>query len=100
MDSEFQMLDEVVVTALGIRKETKSLGYSVTKVDGREFSTSRESNFMNSLVGQVAGLDIGSVGSGPGSSTRVTIRGNPSIAGENQPVYVIHGRPMENTNVG
>lgn len=100
LTSDSQMLDEVVVTALGIRKETKSLGYSVTKVDGKEFSTVRESNFMNSLVGKVAGLDIGSVGSGPGSSTRVTIRGNTSIAGDNQPLYVINGIPMDNTKFG
>lgn len=100
MVSDSQMLDEVVVTALGIRKEAKSLGYSVTKVDGREFSTVRESNFMNSLVGKVAGLDIGTAGSGPGSSTRVTIRGNTSIAGDNQPLYVINGIPMDNTKFG
>src|SRR5690625_6942799 len=55
---------------------------------------------MNSLFGKVAGLDIGSVGSGPGSSTRVTIRGNTSIAGDNQPLYVINGIPMDNTKFG
>lgn len=93
-------MDEVVVTALGIRRETKSLGYSVTKVDGKEFSKVRETNFMNSLEGKVAGVDVGGVGAGPAASTRVTIRGNTSIAGDNQPLYIINEIPMDNTKFG
>lgn len=100
MERANDSMDEVVVTALGIRRETKSLGYSVTKVDGQEFSKVRETNFMNSLEGKVAGVDVGGVGAGPAASTRVTIRGNTSIAGDNQPLYIINGIPMDNTRFG
>ncbi len=93
-------LDEVVVTALGIKKEMKALGYSVTKVDEKEFSTIREENFMNSLVGKVAGLNIGGNTSNPAGSARVTIRGNTSIVGNNQPLYIINGIPMDNSQFG
>ncbi|GAA5221708.1 SusC/RagA family TonB-linked outer membrane protein [Membranihabitans marinus] len=95
-----ETLDEVVVTALGIRKESKSLGYSVTKLEGEQFTTVRQNNFANSLTGLVAGVNVSGVGSGPGGSSRITIRGNTSIAGDNQPLYVINGLPMDNTQFG
>lgn len=93
-------LDEVVVTALGIRRETKSLGYSVTKLDGDNFTKNRETNFANSLNGKVAGVNITPAATGPGGSSRVTIRGNTSISGDNQPLYIINGLPMDNTQFG
>lgn len=100
LQEDSKALDEVVVTALGIRKEVKALGYSVTKIDGENFSKARETNFANSLVGKVAGVNVTGVGSGPGNSSRVTIRGNTSISGDNQPLYVINGLPMDNTQFG
>ncbi|GJM31278.1 MAG: SusC/RagA family TonB-linked outer membrane protein [Saprospiraceae bacterium] len=93
-------LDEVVVTALGISKEKKSLGYSVTEVAGEELTQARENNVINSLAGKVAGVNITSTAGGPASSTRVIIRGNSSLAGNNQPLYVVDGVPIDNTNLG
>lgn len=93
-------IDEVVVTALGIRKESKKVGYSVSQVDGSSLTQAREINVANSLVGRVAGLNVTSTASGPGGSSRVTLRGNTSISGDNQPLYVINGVPMDNSNLG
>lgn len=93
-------IDEVVVTALGIRKESKKVGFSVTQVDGQSLTQAREINVANSLVGRVAGLNVTSTASGPGGSSRVTLRGNTSISDNNQPLYVINGVPMDNSNLG
>lgn len=100
LEEDLQSLEEVVVTALGIRKEAKALGYSVTKIDGQEFIKIRENNFANSLHGLVAGVNVSGSTSGMGGSSRVTIRGNTSIDGDNQPLYVINGLPMNNTQFG
>jgi len=91
-----QQLTEVVVTALGIKKEKKALGYSVTEVKGNELTQAREVNVANSLIGKVAGVNVSSVSGGPGSSTSVIIRGVSSLSGQNQPLYVINGVPMNN----
>jgi TonB-linked SusC/RagA family outer membrane protein len=91
-----QQLNEVVVTALGIRKERKSLGFSVTEVKGNELTQAREINVGNSLIGKVAGVNVNSVSGGPGSSTSIIIRGVSSLSGNNQPLYVINGVPMNN----
>lgn len=93
-------LDEVVVTALGIRKDAKKLGYAFTKVDGDELTKMRNTNFANSLTAKIAGVNVSNIASGPGSSSRVTIRGNTSISGDNQPLYVINGIPLDNTQFG
>ena len=93
-------IDEVVVTALGIRKEAKKVGYSVTSVDGASLTQARETNLINSLTGRVAGLNISSLASGPAGSSRITLRGNTSISGDNQPLFVINGVPMDNSNLG
>jgi len=95
-----RMLNEVVVTALGMKKEKRSLGYSVTQVAGESLTTARENNVMNSLVGKVAGLDISSTSGGAGAASNVTIRGVSSISQSNQPLYVINGIPMESKPVG
>jgi TonB-linked SusC/RagA family outer membrane protein len=89
-------LNEVVVTALGIEKERKSLGYSVTEVKGEQFTQARETNVANSLVGKIAGVNVSSVAGGPGASTSVIIRGASTLTGSNQPLYVINGVPMSN----
>lgn len=89
-------LTEVVVTALGIKKERKALGYSVTEVKGSDVTQARETNVANSLIGKVAGVNVSSVSGGPGASTSVIIRGVSSLSGDNQPLYVINGIPMTN----
>lgn len=90
-----QQMTEVVVTALGIKKERKALGYSVTEVKGNELTQARETNVANSLVGKVAGVNVNSVSGGPGASTSVLIRGVSGLA-SSQPLYVINGVPMTN----
>ncbi|MFD1631891.1 SusC/RagA family TonB-linked outer membrane protein [Pseudopedobacter beijingensis] len=93
-------LETTVVTALGITREERSLGYAVSEVDGEGLKKARETNVINSLAGQVAGLVINSTAGGPAGSSRVIIRGNTTITGNNQPLYVIDGIPMDNSNYG
>ncbi|WP_225874769.1 SusC/RagA family TonB-linked outer membrane protein [Pedobacter hiemivivus] len=95
-----KLLSEVVVTALGIKKERRALGYSVTEVKGESLTQARENNVANSLVGRVAGLDVSSTAGGAGAATSVIIRGVSSLSQSNQPLYVINGVPMENKPVG
>ncbi|MEM9935423.1 MAG: carboxypeptidase-like regulatory domain-containing protein, partial [Bacteroidota bacterium] len=78
-------LDDVVITALGISRDKKSLGYSVTEVQGEVLTKARENNVVNGLAGRVAGVQVSSTAGGPAASTRVIIRGNASLAGNNQP---------------
>jgi len=92
-------LDEVYVTALGISREKKSLGYAVTNLDNEQINTVKSLNVANSLSGKVAGVQVSKTSSGPGGSTRVVIRGNSSILGNNQPLYVVDGVPINNDNV-
>jgi TonB-linked SusC/RagA family outer membrane protein len=93
-------LGEVVVTALGIQRETKALQYSISTIDGAGLTEARENNLANQLAGRVAGVNVTNVASGPAGSSRVIIRGNKSLQGENQPLYVIDGIPMDNSNFG
>lgn len=93
-------LGEVVVTAFGIEREKKALGYAVTEVGGEEVSTVRQNNVINSLSGRVAGVVITSASSGPAGGTRVIIRGNNSISGNNQPLYIVDGVPIDNSGFG
>ncbi len=93
-----EMLEEVVVTALGITRSEKSLGYSATQVGAAEIERAQTTNAMQALSGKVAGLSVQTVSSTPGSSTNVTIRGIGSINGSNQPLYVIDGVPMDNNS--
>ena len=97
MQEDASVLDEVVVTALGIKREKKSLGYATQEVKGEAVSNVKSSNFVNSLSGRVAGLDIKTTGT-LGGSTNVVIRGNSSIAGNNQALFVIDGIPVDNSN--
>ena len=99
--SEGVALNEVVVTALGVERETKALGYSVQAVDGSQFTEARETNVINSLSGRVAGVQITNSSSGIGGSTRVTIRGESSLnINANQPLFVVDGVPISNNIVG
>ncbi|UOQ71073.1 SusC/RagA family TonB-linked outer membrane protein [Hymenobacter cellulosilyticus] len=90
-----QQLGEVVVTALNVARERKTLGYSVTEVKGETLTQARETNVTNSLVGKVAGLNVNSTAGGAGSSSNVIIRGVSSLNQTNQPLYVINGIPVE-----
>lgn len=100
MQEDASELSEVVVTALGIERNVKALQYSITQVGGEEFTQARENNLANQLAGRVAGVNVTNVASGPAGSSRVIIRGNTSLQGNNQPLYVIDGVPMDNTNFG
>lgn len=92
-------LNEVVVTALGISKEAKKLGYSVSTVNGDQLNKAKETNVALSLQGRVAGLSVGASNGGPGSSARVLLRGLTSFTASS-PLYVINGVPMDNTQRG
>jgi len=93
---ESKTLQEVVVTAFGVERKRESLVYSVTEVKGKEFTEAREVNIGNALTGKIAGVNATSMASGPGGSSRVVIRGNGSLTGNNQPLYVINGMPISN----
>ncbi|HLR32879.1 MAG TPA: SusC/RagA family TonB-linked outer membrane protein, partial [Fodinibius sp.] len=86
--------DDVVVTAFGVERETRSLSYSTEGVETESLTKARELNVMNSLQGKVAGLSINEGGAGVGSDSRVVLRGNRSISGSNEPLYVIDGVPI------
>lgn len=93
-------LDEVVVTALGIKRDRKALGYGVGEVKGDELKKAKETNVINSLAGKVAGLVVSQTAGGASGSTRVVLRGNTEMTGNNQPLYVVDGVPLDNTNFG
>ncbi|MGC3946140.1 MAG: SusC/RagA family TonB-linked outer membrane protein [Chryseolinea sp.] len=100
LSQEAKSLNEVVVTAFGIAKEKKGLVYSVTEVKGSEFTQARETNVANALIGKIAGVNASGMATGPGGSSRIVIRGNGSLGGSNQPLYVINGMPMDNSVPG
>ena len=100
MEEESTALSEVVVTALGIKRDRKALGYGVSEVKGEELTKAKETNVINSLSGKVAGLVVQNTAGGASGSTRVLLRGNTEISGNNQPLYVIDGVPLDNTNFG
>ena len=93
-------LSEVVVTALGIKRDRKALGYGVAEIKGADLTKAKETNMMNSLAGKVAGLVVQNTAGGNAGSTRVMLRGNTEMTGNNQPLYVIDGVPLDNTNFG
>ncbi len=96
MVQDNQALDEVVVTALGIRRERKSLGYALQEVRGEDLVQANEPNIANALTGKVAGLQVVRGSSGPASSSKIVLRGFSSLTGNNQPLIVIDGVPMDN----
>ena len=100
LEEESTALSEVVVTALGIKRERKALGYGVSEVKGEELTKAKETNVINSLAGKVAGLVVNQTAGGASGSTRVLLRGNTEMTGNNQPLYVIDGVPLDNTNFG
>ncbi|AKP54090.1 SusC/RagA family TonB-linked outer membrane protein [Cyclobacterium amurskyense] len=96
LDPDISELSEVVVTAFGIKREKKALGYSVQEVSTEELTQAREPNVVNSLKGKVAGVHVNPTSGGPGGSSYVVIRGNSSLTGNNQPLYVVDGIPIDN----
>jgi len=95
MESDVLVMDEVVITALGIPREKKSLGYSTQEVQGDQVSMVKQDNFVNSLAGQVAGLNVTST-TNLGGSTNVLLRGAKSLTGDNQALFVVDGVPVNN----
>ncbi len=96
MDMDIMGLDEVVVTALGQTREKKSLGYSVQELDGEEIETAREKNMLNSLQGRLAGVQITNSSGSVSSGSRILIRGNSTLQGNNQPLFIVDGIPVMN----
>lgn len=96
MEEEAFGLNELVVTALGIKRERKALGYAMQEVKGSEILNSRESNVVNSLSGKVSGLQVIRSSNGPAGSSKIILRGNNSLTGSNQPLIVVDGVPMDN----
>ena len=94
MDADF--LDEAVVTALGITREKKTLGYAIQDVKGDLLVDAHEANLANALTGKVAGVEIIRSSNGPGASSRIVLRGNNSLTSLNQPLIVVDGVPMDN----
>ncbi|AXY77984.1 SusC/RagA family TonB-linked outer membrane protein [Paraflavitalea soli] len=100
LNSSAKNLNEVVVTSLGIKREKKALGYAIGEVKGESIDKARDPNVINTLAGRVPGLIISNTAGGPGSAAKVLIRGNTDITGNNQPLYVVDGVPMDNSNYG
>lgn len=96
LEDEVMSMDEVVVTALGIKRELKALAYNVQLIDGNELSKSKSVNIMNSLAGKVAGATINSSAAGIGGGARIVMRGTKSISGNNNALYVVDGIPLPN----
>jgi TonB-linked SusC/RagA family outer membrane protein len=100
MEESALELEEVVLTALGIKKEAKKLGYATTTVSAEVLTENRTPNFMNTLQGKVAGVNISGLGTGPAGTSKIRIRGQSSISGQNNPLIVVNGVPIDNTNFG
>jgi len=100
LEQDNKVLKEVVVTALGIKRDRKALGYGLDEVKGGVFEKAKETNVINSLAGRVAGLVVSQTAGGASGSTRVILRGATEMTGNNQPLYVIDGVPLDNSNFG
>lgn len=96
MSPDTEQLDEVVVTALGIKRSQKSQGYAITQVKADELTKGRTSDVVTGIQGKVAGVEISGTGGNPGSSQSVVIRGITSLSGNNQPLYIVDGVPINN----
>lgn len=100
MTSDVKNLQDVVVTALGIRKEAKRLGYATATVNADQISVNRTPNVVSGLQGKLAGVNITTMGTGPAGSAKIRIRGQSSFSSVNSPLIVINGVPMDNTTFG
>lgn len=93
-----QNLNEVVVTALGIKKESKKLGYATATINTEQITTNRTVNLGNSLQGKVAGVNVTAPTGGPGGTSKIRIRGQSSFKGDNSPLIIVNGIPINNSN--
>ena len=100
MSSENISVDEVVVTALGVSREKKSLGFAVQDVKGEELVRAKENNIINSLTGKVSGVQITNSSGAVGASSRIVIRGASSLGGSNQPLFIVDGVAISNSEFG
>ena len=100
LKSDAKALDEVVVTAMGISREKKALGYAVQDVKSDQLTQAANSNLAGALQGKVSGLDVKPSSGMPGASSQITIRGARSFSGDNTPLYVIDGFPSESSGLG
>lgn len=100
MAEDSQVLDEVVVTALGIKREQKSLSYNVQQLSGAALAENKDANFVNGLAGKVAGVNINASSSGTGGISKVVMRGTKSIMQSSNALYVVDGMPMRGANSG
>src|SRR6202012_2188471 len=91
------LMGDVVVTALGLTSKKRAVGYSIQEVQGSTLTEARETNLVNALAGQVAGLTVTGGGNSIGGSSKVVIRGETSLAGDNQPLFVVDGIPINNS---
>jgi TonB-dependent SusC/RagA subfamily outer membrane receptor len=98
LPASLENLGEVVVTALGIRRTDRSLGYSTTSVKPEELTVNRTANPMNALQGKVAGVNITQLGTGPAGTSKIRIRGQSALTGGGSPLIVINGVPIDNSN--
>jgi len=96
LETENVETEEVVITALGIKKEKKAVGFAIQQVQGDELTQARETNFINSLAGKVAGVNITGSSSGITASSNINIRGQSSLSGTNQPLFIVNGMPITN----
>ncbi|HET8737227.1 MAG TPA: TonB-dependent receptor plug domain-containing protein, partial [Pricia sp.] len=96
LTEDTSQLDEVVVTALGIKKERKALGYAVQEIQGGDLLEARETNLVNAMTGKVSGLQVIRGSNGPAGSSKIVLRGSNSLTGDNQPLIVVDGVPLDN----
>lgn len=98
LEVDAQNLNEVIVTALGIKREAKTLGYATATVNSEQINVNRTPNFMSGLQGKMAGVNITSMGTGPAGTAKIRIRGQSSFSGQNNPLIVVNGVPIDNSN--
>ncbi|WP_315264182.1 TonB-dependent receptor plug domain-containing protein, partial [Tannerella forsythia] len=96
LEEDSEVLGEVVVTALGIKRDKKALGYAIQEVKGDDIVSARENNIANALSGKISGLQVIKSSNGPGASSKIVIRGNNSVTNLNQPLIVVDGVPIDN----
>ena len=100
LSEDVELLEEVVVTAFGIERQERALGYAVSQISGEALREVRENNVANALAGKVAGVLVSKPASGPAGSSRVIIRGVSSLGQDSQPLYVVDGVPIDNSTLG
>ena len=97
LDTDTKQLSEIVVTAIGIQRERKAIAYAISNVKAEDLQQRSEPDALRALNGKVPGVSITAGGGAPGQSTRITIRGNTSFSGNNQPLFVVDGIPFDNS---